>query len=121
MPKRNYKRGIVAVVAQIKKIIDANPANGKSTATLATEHGISRNALQEVFKEKYHQPIGQYKLQLRMEEARQLLKAGKSIKEVAFILNYASPSSFSNAFSNFYNISASEWLQDGGYNANKQG
>jgi AraC-like DNA-binding protein len=28
------------------------------------------------------------------------------------MLRYASPSSFSNAFKNYYNISASEWLND---------
>jgi AraC-like DNA-binding protein len=110
MPKNNYRKFISSAVTGIKKQIDQNPINGVKTAALASKAGISRNVLQEVFKEKYGTSIGQYKLQLRMREAKHQLKSGKSIKEVSIILQYSSPSSFSNAFSNFYEESPSEWL-----------
>lgn len=111
MPKNNYKKFISSAVTGIKKQIDQNPINGIGTAALASKAGISRNVLQEVFKAKYGTSIGQYKLSLRMREAKQQLKSGKSIKEISIMLQYSSPSSFSNAFRNFYEESPTEWLQ----------
>src|SRR5688500_5480432 len=76
MPKK-YKQSVTSAVKGIKKQIDQKPTNGSKTAALASEAGISRNVLQEVFKAKYGTSIGQYKLQLRMREAKQQLKSGK--------------------------------------------
>jgi AraC-like DNA-binding protein len=119
---KNVRRSISSIVTAIKKQIDQNPMNGISTAALAGHAGISRNVLQELFKAKYGTSIGQYKLQVRMAEAKHQLKSGKSIKVVSIMLHYASPSSFSNAFSNFYQLSPTEWLQQiRHHNANKQG
>jgi len=101
---------MLVAVNQVKKYLDSHPYTNISTAALAMQQGVSRNALQEFFKERYKLPIGQYKLKIRLKEARRLLRSGKSIKEVTIMLRYASPSSFSNAFRNYYNISASEWL-----------
>jgi len=121
MPKKEYNREVLAAVMQIKKYIDDNAGTGTGigTAKLAKENNISRNLLQEAFKYKFHKPIGRYKLQKRMEEGRRLLKTGWSIKEVSFKLNYASPSSFSNAFRNFFKVSPSEWLNDMRYTTGK--
>ena len=111
MPKK-YKKAVTSAVTVIKKQIDQNPGNGLKTASLAVKMGISRNVLQEVFKAQYGTSIGEYKLQLRMRQAKQHLKNGKSIKEVSIILRYSSPSSFSNAFRSFFDASPTEWLQD---------
>ncbi len=120
MPKKGTKRSVRLAANQIKKYLDSHPGTTISTAALARQYGVSRNALQEFFKFKFKQPIGQYKLNLRLTEAQKLLKAGKSIKEVTIILQYASPSSFSNAFRNYYHISAREWLQEIKHNGSKQ-
>ncbi|OQP59933.1 hypothetical protein A3860_35680 [Niastella vici] len=121
MPKKDFKREVVTAVVQIKKYIDDHPGTGISTATLASDHNLSRNVLQHAFKKKYHKSIRQYKLEKRMIEALRLIRAGYSIKEVSFKLDYASHSSFSNAFRKYYDISASEWLQEMKSNVNKQG
>ena len=120
MPKKGTKRSVRLAANQIKKYLDSHPGTTISTAALARQYGVSRNALQEFFKFKFKQPIGQYKLNLRLTEAQKLLKAGKSIKEVTIILQYASPSSFSNAFRNYYHISAREWLHEIKHNGSKQ-
>lgn len=111
MPKKEVKKFIASAVTGVKKQIDQNPTNGNKTAYLAGKAGISRNVLQEAFKAKYGTSIGAYKLQTRMSQAKSQLKSGKSIKEIAIILQYSSPSSFSNAFKNFYQVSPTEWLQ----------
>jgi AraC-like DNA-binding protein len=121
MPKKVYKRAVRIAANQIKRYIDSHPGTNISAATLAAQHGISRNVLQEYFKYKFKQPIGQYKLYLRLSRAQELLRSGKSIKEVTIILQYASPSSFSNAFRNYYKISARQWLHDIKHNVDKQG
>jgi len=120
MPKR-YKRSVIHAVNGVKKFIDQNPGNGLSTAALATEAGISRNLLQEVFKDKFGDPIGSFRFKLRMQHATNHLLNGKSIKEITIILQYSSPSSFSNAFKKHFQDSPSEWLAKKRTNANKQG
>lgn len=110
MPKKEVNRSVQVAAQQIKKYLDGHPYTHLSTAALARQYHISRNALQDFFKEKYKQPLGAYKLKLRLGEAKRLLRMGKSVKEISIILRYSSPSSFSNAFKNYYDISASEWL-----------
>ena len=110
MPKKEVNRSVQVAATQIKKYLDGHPNTNISTAALARQYHVSRNALQDYFKEKYKQPIGQYKLKLRLGEAKRLLRLGKSVKEVSIVLRYSSPSSFSNAFKNYFNISATEWL-----------
>jgi AraC-like DNA-binding protein len=120
MPKQ-FKKGVLDAVRGVKRTIDNNPLNGVSTAILAERANVSRNALQEAFKEKYGTSIGQYKLELRMTLATQQLKNGKSIKEVTIMLKYSSPSSFSNAFRNFHELSPTDWIKkDKATNGNKQ-
>ncbi|OQP45439.1 hypothetical protein A4H97_32355 [Niastella yeongjuensis] len=106
---RYYRREIMDAVRGVKKIIDDNPTNGISTATLASEAGISRNVLQEAFKNKYGTSIGQYKLRMRMAHAKYLLTNGSSIKEVSITLRYSSISAFCNAFRKYYGQSPSDW------------
>jgi AraC-like DNA-binding protein len=107
---RKYSKDLTTAISGIKKHLDHHPTNGHHTALLASQAGLSRNLLQEVFKHKYGTSIGQYKLRLRMAAAKQQLKSGKSIKEVSIVLQYSSPSSFSNAFRNFFETSPTEWL-----------
>jgi AraC-like DNA-binding protein len=110
MSEKNFTRHIILAVRDIKKFLDENPANGISTTMLAASAGISRSILHQAFKEEFGTEIGEYKLRLRMEVATQLLLAGKSVKEVSIHLHYASPSTFSNAFRNYFGQSPSQWL-----------
>src|SRR5688572_21499781 len=93
---------VIVAVKTIKQHIDDHPANGKSAAALAAGAGISRNVLQEAFKEFYGTDIRLYRLRLRMQLAQQLLKEGRSIKETYLTLNYSSPSTFTKAFKKYF-------------------
>ncbi|MFL5747419.1 MAG: helix-turn-helix domain-containing protein [Niastella sp.] len=106
---RYYRKELMNAAKAVKKLIDDDPANRISTATLASDAGISRNLLQIVFKYRYGAPIGRYRLRIRMAHAKYLLSSGKSIKETAITLHYSSISSFNNTFRNFYGQSPSEW------------
>jgi AraC-like DNA-binding protein len=111
MPRnyKYYRKDIMDAVKRVKKSIDDNPGNGSSTATLASEAGISRNVLQEVFKDRFGAPIGQYRLRVRMAHAKYLLSTRISIKEIAITLQYSSLSAFTNAFSKYYGQSPSRF------------
>jgi AraC family transcriptional regulator len=112
MTKKGSRRSVKVAAMEIKQWLDENSGMSINTTILAREYGVSRNALQIYFKKKYKKPIGQYKLGLRLKAAKEMLKSGKSIKEVAILLSYSSPSSFSNAFRNYYNTTAKLWLQN---------
>jgi AraC-like DNA-binding protein len=115
MPRKKKKevdRTLKVAASQIKKYLDGHPNSTLSTAALADQYHVNRNALQSFFKERYKFHMGEYKLRLRMAEAKRLLKQGRSMKEVAITLRYASPSSFSNAFKSYYSESATKWLEE---------
>jgi two-component system response regulator YesN len=105
-----FTRHVIIAVNTIKAHIDNHPRNGESAASLAAQAGISRNTLQEAFKDQYGTDIREYKLRLRMEFARQQLKEGRSIKEIQLALNYSSPSTFTKAFKKFYDLTPTEWV-----------
>src|SRR5690349_15874480 len=110
--KQDDDRTLRVAASQIKKYLDGHPNSTLSTAALAGQYNVSRNALQAFFKERYKSHMGEYKLKLRMAEAKRLLRLGRSMKEVSITLRYASPSSFSNAFKNYFGVSATEWLEE---------
>jgi AraC-like DNA-binding protein len=110
--KKGVDRTLKVAASQIKKYLDGHPNSTLSTAALADQYNVNRNALQSFFKERYKYHMGEYKLKLRMAEAKRLLKQGRSMKEVAITLRYASPSSFSNAFKSYFHESATKWLEE---------
>ena len=94
----------------VKKYIDTNPCQALSNRRLASSAGICRNILQDVFKYQYGADIGTYKLKVRMQEAKHLLRCGYSIKYIAIELHYSSSSAFTNAFKNHFNVTPTEWM-----------
>jgi len=46
---------------------------------------------------------------LKMERARELLRSGKKISEVAEILGYMNPKNFTRVFKKHYGIAPSYW------------
>jgi AraC-like DNA-binding protein len=48
-------------------------------------------------------------MQLRMQTAQELLRSGRSIKEVVIMLNYSSSSAFCSAFKNYTGQTPAKW------------
>ena len=66
---------------------------------------ISAATLARMFRTHQGQSPAQYHQQVRMERARDLLKANKmSVKEVAYALGYNHPNDFSRAFKQFAGV-----------------
>ena len=107
--KKKIKPIISNVVPEVKKVFDKNYA-AESADTLAINYSISRNTLQDAFKQECGIGIREYKLKQRMEAARTLLEDGKAVKEIAFTLKYGNISAFSRAFKKYYKRTPTDWL-----------
>jgi len=106
--KNNFKAIISTVVPEVKKTFDEN-YSAESIETLATTYNVSRNALQDAFKQECGMGIRKYKLNQRMEVATEMLKQGKAIKEIAFTLRYRAIGTFSRAFKKYHGVNPTEW------------
>lgn len=105
---KKFKRHVVIAIDTIKQAFDNEQQKANTTQQMASHFGISRNVLQEGFKQLYGQNIRQYKLQHRMDLAMKLFEEGKDVKQVSLRLHYANPSAFTAAFKKFYGIPPTE-------------
>ena len=77
MPRKKKKevdRTLKVAASQIKKYLDGHPNSTLSTAALADQYHVSRNALQSFFKERYKYHMGEYKLKDRLVVAVRIIK-----------------------------------------------
>lgn len=68
---------------------------------------ISLRTLERHFQKHYGVTVGQWLRELRLKQAYDALKEGKSVKEVAFDFGYKQVSHFSREFKNHFGISPS--------------
>ena len=81
--------------------IEERLREGQQIATLAELAGLCRLSVRQLtrgFRISRGCSLGQYMAQCRLESAKRLLAADKSVKAIAYSLGFASPSSFSYAF-----------------------
>jgi AraC-like DNA-binding protein len=81
------------------RCLHADPARNWTVADLARKSGLSRSAFFERFHRKMGMPPIDYLLNWRISLAKDLLRRGRSIAEVARRVGYGSASAFSVAFS----------------------
>ncbi|MCJ7842955.1 AraC family transcriptional regulator [Lederbergia sp. NSJ-179] len=78
---------------------------------LAKIVGMSEKYFITYFKQALGVPPGRYIYQLKMNQARNLLYKGLySIKEIAYMLGYPDPYSFSKAFKKYYKVPPSQFI-----------
>jgi len=101
-----------AVIA-IKNAIDANPLKRKAAQELVPNIHIGRNQLQNTFKQISGMTIRSYRLQKRMEAARDMLALGESsVKEVALKCGYRNQNNFTADYKLVFKMTPAEWLRD---------
>jgi AraC-like DNA-binding protein len=105
MRRKKYTRQVLEAVGAYKKNLDDHRFVGDCTYELSREYGITRNTLQNVFKDLYGVNIRQYKLQLRMDRAHELLKTGVQVKRVSILLHYSTARAFVTAFKKQFGVS----------------
>ena len=107
--EKRFRKHVLQAVDAFKGLLDNHCANGDTVHQVSAAHGISRNVLQFAFKDTYGMGIRDYKLKIRMERSRQLIEAGKDLKEVAIVLQYTEPRAFSTAFKKYYGITPTDF------------
>ncbi|WP_228452272.1 helix-turn-helix domain-containing protein [Chryseobacterium sp. c4a] len=97
----------------IKEFIEGNLKSFYTIEQLSIKFGINEFKLKNGFKELFGDGVFHYASKLRMKEALYLLKNSDfSIKEIAYHLGYASPSSFSVAFKNEVGVGPSYYRKN---------
>lgn len=88
--------------------IDENFLKITSLEQISEVFNYSHNYLCRIFKQQFRCSMQEYILSKKMNYAKELLKKGKSITDVSYILNYSSPYNFSRAYKNFYGFSPTQ-------------
>lgn len=105
MRRKKYTRHVLEAVGAYKKILDDHRFVGDVAYKTVGQLGITRNTLQVVFKDLYGVNIRQYKLQVRMDRAHELLKQGIQVKRVSILLHYTTARAFVTAFKKQFGVS----------------
>jgi AraC-like DNA-binding protein len=108
--EKRFRKHVLQAVDSFKDLLDTHCANGDTAHQVSASHGISRNVLQFAFKDTFGMGIREYKLKQRMERSRQLLEAGKDVKEIAITLHYTKARAFSSAFKRYYGITPTDFV-----------
>ena len=89
----------VRTVAQVRCLVEADPAHAPTVDALAELVGVSRARLCATFKQETGESVGAFVVRKRMELACRLLQDGNlSIADVAQACGYQHQSSFADAF-----------------------
>lgn len=76
--------------------------------------GSNRTTLQQVFRQMYGMTIYEYRTQVRMQEAKNLLlREGLSVTEIAGLCGYSNASKFAACFRRVTGTAPGEWRRKG--------
>ncbi|WP_282940584.1 AraC family transcriptional regulator [Paenibacillus sp. RC67] len=95
-------------LSKIKQAIDEHPAERYSQRELADIASLSPKYVSALFHQVFGLPLKEYEIRTRMEYAEYLLKhSNHSVKELANLLGYPDPYSFSKQFKQYRGYSPS--------------
>jgi transcriptional regulator GlxA family with amidase domain len=80
------------------QIFADDPLNASYVRELARQAGASTRTLARLFRSEMGMTLGQWRRNLRLQEAIRRLATGASVTEVALELGYSSPSAFTHMF-----------------------
>ncbi len=111
-PELSSERGkFVFNIHMVKNYIDFNYKNNLSLDTLSSQFNYNKYYILKKFKDQYGVSPIQYYNNLRLMEAKRLLKT-HSVNETAELLRYSSIYVFSRAFKNKFGIYPTQYKND---------
>ena len=105
-------QGQLNSVVSIKNYIENNYDVDLNLDLLSKIQCISKYHLIRLFKKYYGQTPRQYLIDRRIEQAKILLKNGKSVSETCYTVGFESLGSFSTLFKTKVNLSPSEFQKE---------
>jgi AraC family transcriptional activator of pyochelin receptor len=115
MKKGKIKSYDLPYIQQARKILDADPRRHLTITELALEVGINSFKLRIGFKEIYNITIHQYRIDLRLNIAKQLLdETDLTIAEIAYKTGFDSRDGLARSFRKKFKECPRKWrkLQD---------
>jgi len=111
MKKSLIKNGKEESVAnRIKEMIDSHISENIKILDICNKLKLSKSSVINIFKNAFHITPNQYKMQRKMEIARNmLLNKDISIKQIAISLGFIDQYHFSNSFKNHHRMYPSEY------------
>jgi AraC-like DNA-binding protein len=85
-------------LVQARLFIDNHYAENIDLDNIAGEASFSKFHFIRLFRTTYNCTPHQYLVQVRMENARRLLRKGESVQDVCYAVGFDSPGSFTNLF-----------------------
>ncbi|MCS2608677.1 GlxA family transcriptional regulator [Halomonas dongshanensis] len=109
VPLRNRLGHAPQSLVDAVQLMEANIEEPLSTLELASHLGVSRRQLERLFK-KYLQAVpSRYYLELRLKEARRLLReSDRAVGDIALITGFSSGAHFSTAYRNHFGMTPRE-------------
>ena len=93
------RKGEQKKLEQIAQLLAQNLDKFYSTEYLSKEFGVNEFKLKKGFKQRYEMGLFEYAIKLKMDHAKELIaNRNHTFKEIAYLLGYSAPSSFSVAF-----------------------
>ena len=97
-------------VHEARKLLGENLGAELSTEILAEKVRLNRTTLQRVFHQVYGMTVYEYRTQVRIQEAKNLLLTGNmSVTEIAGLCGYSNASKFAAVFRRVTGTVPSEW------------
>lgn len=112
LPKESSQHFQDELLEGILAYIDEKVYTPISIGELCVKFSVSRSSLQTLFKENLSTSPKKYINDLKLAKSKQLIKDNKhTISEIAFMLGFNSIHYFSRAFTQYFEISPSEYAQ----------
>ena len=107
--RQNYRDELFE---RIIKYVESKIHEPLTVADICRQFSISRSSLQLLFKNAVNQSPKKYISDMKLERSRQMLRENKyTVSEISLKLGYSSIHYFSNAFTQKYHISPSEYAK----------
>lgn len=82
-------------------------------AVIANELNLSYTYFSKLFRQETGKSFSAYVVEMKMQTAKEMLEAEKSIGEIADYLGYGTQQNFSRAFSNYWGLSPNSYRKKG--------
>lgn len=83
---------------KLQELVENDLSDNSTLPNLSVEVGASPRTITRLFQQEMHMSFNNWRRQLRMHKALELLGAGMPVTQVAFEVGYSSTSSFTFAF-----------------------
>ncbi len=107
---RYFSRDTAHKVHEARKMLGEDLGAELSVEILAEKVKLNRTTLQQVFRQMYGMTIYEYRTQVRMQEAKNQLLAGRmTVTEIAGLCGYSNASKFAAVFRRITGMPPAEW------------